>query len=119
MDSLSDIKYNWGSLTGVFIVKKDAITVGNTTMFATQIPVNVLFDEIYAAEGEEEGIIGERFKILEIDGAHLVMRESISETEPAVQEFIAFCTEDDAFEYLRMFGIEEEQGEEEGDYEEL
>lgn len=92
-------------------MKKDAITVGNTTMFATQIPVNVLFDEIYAYEEDEDGVIAERFKILEIDGSHLVMRESISSTEPAAQEFMAFCTEDEAFEYLRMFGIEEDEEE--------
>ena len=96
-------------------MKKDAITVGNCTMFATQIPVNILFDEIYAYEVEEEGILAERFKVLEIDGSHLVMREYISETEPSGQEFMAFCTEEDAFEYLRMFGIEEEDKEEDRD----
>ena len=86
---------------------KEPITVGNTTMFAKTIPVNILFDQIYdTMEGSPDEVVGERFQALEIDGAYLVVVETIFSEKPSKQEYKAFLTREDAFEYLKMFGVE-------------
>jgi len=96
--------------------KKDPVTVGNTTMFAVTIPVNIAFDEIFdAPEGTPNEIVAERFQVLEVDGAYLVIQETIFSDKPSKQEYKAFVMREDAFSYLELFGIEHDEKEEDSD----
>lgn len=98
-------------------MKKDPVTVGRTTMYATTVPVNTVFDQIYDPPSFPAELVGDRFQILEIDGYYLVIHEMIyNEVKPAKQEFKCFIELDDAKEYLKMFGVEFEEDENELDY---
>ena len=91
-------------------LKKDPIKVGNTTMFATTVPVNVIYDEVYDPPTFPAELVADRFQILELDGYYLVVHEMIyQKIQPAKQEFKCFLGLDDAKSYLKMFGVEFEE----------
>ena len=93
-------------------MQKDTVTHKGATMFAKTIPVQLIFDEIYEPTDFPEEVIAERFKVIEVDGAYIVLHECIRETKPSTQEFKAFCLEDDAFSYLEMLGVERDKQDE-------
>lgn len=87
--------------------KKDAITVGNTTMYATTVPVNIIFDEVYDPPSFPAELLADRFQIMEIDGYYLVIHELIeNKVQKARQEFKCFLTLKEAQSYLEMMGVE-------------
>ena len=94
-------------------MKKEPITVGNATMFATLIPVNVVFEDIFAPADKKDGLLADRFRVLEIDGAYLTIHERIYEDRPSHQSYKAFLTKRESLEYVELFGVEVPKDEEE------
>jgi hypothetical protein len=93
-------------------MKKNAISVGKNTIYATTVPVNTLLDHVYNAPSFPTDLEGDRFQLLEIDDYYLVIHEMLYlEAKPAKQEFKCFTDLDDAKEYLRMFGVKVDEDE--------
>ena len=82
----------------------ETIKIGQTTMFAKTVPVNILFEDIYdTPEGCPH--IGERFELLEIDGIYLIVMQAIFSEKPSIHSYKAFSTKEDAKEYLSLLGV--------------
>lgn len=71
---------------------------------ATQLPVNILFDETYERWHGPTSKSKEIFLLVEIDGTYLVERKTRGATD-----FKAFVRLEDAVGYLTDFGLDEKE----------
>ncbi len=77
----------------------ETITVGKVTMKANTMPVTVLFDEFFLT-------IKDRYTIIEVDGAYIVIYELAIDPEPSNRQYKAFLTQREAIDFLTLFGID-------------
>jgi hypothetical protein len=87
-------------------MKKQEITVGCNTMYATTLPVEVMFDEICDDICYHDRLMANRFQVLNIDGHILVINESIYSDKAPEFEYRCFMYTADAKDYLKMLGVD-------------
>ncbi len=77
----------------------ETITVGKVTMKANTMPVTILFDESFIT-------MKDRYTMIEVDGAYIVIYESEIDPEPCHRQYKAFLTQKDALDFLTLYGID-------------
>lgn len=84
-------------------MEKSQIKVGNTTMYAVTVPVNLILDRL---EFRNPRFRVERFRLIETDGYYIISIEHYHLEEKVEMTDICFITEEDAWSYLEMYGID-------------